>query len=246
MSDTLSTAEVDRAEQDEERILRFRPGQRYVHLLVAVTFVTLFLSGLPLIFEPLSFLAAGGWSRIVHRVAAVGFLAVPVLYVVVDREGVKELVRDSFSFDADDRRWLLAMGGYCCGRAGEMPPQGRLNAGQKLHHAAVMVLGIGVVVSGLLLWFAKASLSESMLAWTLLIHDVSMLALVLLLVGHIYFTVVYRAIGAMHTGYVSKAEARLEHAKWVAELERLEAEQRSPAPGGGPDRGAEPAAGTAH
>ena len=157
---------------DDERILRFRPGQRYVHLLVATSFVALFLSGLPLIFSPLHFLAAGGWSRILHRVAAVGFMAVPVLYVIVDGRGAKELITDSFHFDRDDRAWLAHMGRYVLGNATGMPPQGRLNAGQKLHHAAVMVLGVGIVGSGLLLWFAKSSLSASMLAWTLVIHDV--------------------------------------------------------------------------
>ncbi len=210
------TTLVDR---DGERILRFRPGQRYVHLLVAASFVLLFLSGLPLIFGPLSFLAAGGWSRIVHRVAAVGFMAVPILYFLVDRAGAKELIKDSFTFDQDDRRWLSHMGRYCLGQASGMPPQGRLNAGQKLHHAAVMILGFGVVGSGLLLWFVKSSLSASMLAWTTIVHDLSMLALVLLLVGHIYFTVVYKALTAMHTGYVPKTDAEIEHAKWVAEIE---------------------------
>lgn len=204
---------------EDELIQRFRPGQRYVHLLVAVTFVALFVSGLPLIFEPLAFLTTGGLTRIAHRVAAVGFMAVPVLYLIVDRQGAKELLVESFTYDRDDLNWLLHVGRYALGNAADMPPQGRLNAGQKLHHAAVIVLSAGIVGSGLTLWIRSGELSESMLAWTLLVHNVTMLALVLLLIGHIYFTVVYKAINAMHTGYVSRTEAQLEHAKWVAELD---------------------------
>lgn len=227
-----------------DRILRFRPGQRYVHLLVATSFVLLFLSGLPLIVEPLAFLAAGGWSRLIHRIAAVGFLAAPLIYVFVDRQGAKELIRDSFTYDRDDVRWLAHMGRYVLGNASGMPPQGRLNAGQKLHHAAVMILGVGIVGSGLLLWFAKDALSPSMLAWTLIVHNVTMIALVLLLVGHVYFTVVYRALTAMHTGYVAKADARIEHAKWVAEIEERLARERAdaaPTPTVGQAAQAEPA-----
>ena len=209
--------------EDGERILRYRPGQRYIHLLVAVSFVLLFLSGLPLIFEPLSFLAAGGYSRIVHRIAAVGFMAVPFLYFFVDRAGMKELIKESFTYDKDDLRWLGHMGRYFLGNAADMPPQGRLNAGQKLHHAAVMILGAGVVFSGVIAWVWSGQLSATMLSWTMLIHNLSMLGLVLLLVGHIYFTVVYKALTSMHTGYVPKQEARLEHAKWVAEVEEREA-----------------------
>jgi formate dehydrogenase subunit gamma len=213
---------------DGERIQRFRPGQRYVHLLVAITFVALFLSGLPLIFEPLSFLTYGGFSRIAHRVAAVGFMAVPILYLIVDRKGAKELLVESFTYDRDDLNWLMHVGRYALGNAADMPPQGRLNAGQKLHHAAVIVLSAGVVGSGLTMWFAVSSLSASLLAWTLLVHNVTMLALVLLLIGHIYFTVVYKAIDAMHTGYVSRASAQLEHSKWVAELDAERASRPTP------------------
>ncbi len=204
---------------EDEKILRYRPGQRCVHLLVATSFTVLFLSGLPLLWEPLSFLAAGGYSRIIHRVAAVAFMAVPILYFIVDREGAKELLADSFRFDRDDLRWLASMGRYFLGNASDMPPQGRLNAGQKLHHAAVMILSAGVVISGLLLWFWDASLSDSMLAWSLVIHNITMGALVLLLIGHVYFTVVYKAIHSMHTGYIPKSRAQIEHPKWVEEIE---------------------------
>ena len=223
MTDTRTRQRVEHTESavraPDEKILRYRPGQRYVHLLVASSFTVLFLSGLPLLWEPLSFLAAGGYSRIIHRVAAVAFMAVPILYFIVDRAGAKELLKDSFTFDRDDLRWLGHMGRYFLGNSADMPPQGRLNAGQKLHHAAVIILSAGVVFSGLLLWIWQSSLSASMLAWTLVIHNLSMGALVLLLIGHVYFTVVYKAIHSMHTGYIPKSRAAIEHPKWVAELE---------------------------
>lgn len=222
--------------EDGKRILRYRPAQRYIHLLVAVTFVALFLTGLPLIFEPLGFLAAGGYSRILHRVAAVGFMAVPILYFIFDREGMKELIKESFTYDKDDLRWFGAMGRYFLGNAADMPPQGRLNAGQKLHHAAVILLGASVVFSGVIAWAMAGSMSDTLLSWTMLVHNVSMLGLVLLLIGHIYFTVVYKALTSMHTGYVPKADALIEHRKWVEEIEAQEAE-RADAPSPAPEEG---------
>ncbi len=222
MSDT-ETPQTPEVVEREEKLLRYRPGQRYIHLLVATSFTVLFLTGLPLIFEPLSFLAANGWSRIIHRIAAVGFMAVPFLYFIVDRKGAKELIVESFSYDKDDRRWLMQMGRYFLGNAADMPPQGRLNAGQKLHHALVIILGASVVGSGLVLWIQAGSMSDTMLSWAVLVHNVSMLALVLLLIGHIYFTVVYKAITSMHTGYVPRTEAEIEHAKWVAEMDEQNA-----------------------
>jgi formate dehydrogenase subunit gamma len=105
------------------------------------------------------------------------------------------------------------------GHATEMPPQGRLNAGQKLHHAAVVIVSAVIVASGLALWLLKSNLGSSGLAWMAVIHDLCMLALTLLLVGHIFFTYVYKALSGMTTGYVPELEARIEHSKWVDELE---------------------------
>ena len=223
MSETR-IAEVEGVDRGDQ-LLRYRPAQRYIHLLVASSFTVLFLTGLPLIFEPLSFLAANGWSRIIHRIAAVAFMSVPLLYFIADRQGARELIVESFQYDKDDRRWLLHMGRYFLGQAEGMPPQGRLNAGQKLHHAAVLILGAGVVFSGLVLWIWAGQMTDAQLSWAALVHNISMLGLVLLLIGHIYFTVVYKAINAMHTGYVPRTEAELEHAKWVAEMDALRARE---------------------
>ncbi|MEA1903961.1 MAG: cytochrome b/b6 domain-containing protein [Actinomycetota bacterium] len=205
--------------KEEHVILRYRRTQRSVHFLLASSFVLLLLTGLVLLWDPLGFLAAGGASRMIHRFGAVLFIAVPLVYLVTDREGAKELVYDSFHFDKDDRAWLVHIIPYVLGHAEEMPPAGRLNAGQKLHHAAVILISATVVVSGLLLWFFKSSLGETGLAWVVVAHDISMLLLTLFLVGHLYFTYVYKAISGMTTGWVEEVDARLEHPKWVAELE---------------------------
>ena len=219
----------------EVKLQRYRTGPRYVHLLMAVSFTVLFLTGLPLLWEPLSFLAEGGYTRIIHRVAAVGFLAVPPLYLLVDREGAKELLRDSFTYDRDDVRWLLNMGRYALGSASQMPPAGRLNAGQKLHHALVLILAAGVVGSGLTLWIVAGDLTDAQLAWSVLVHNLTAGALVLLTIGHVYFTLVYRAVDRMHTGYISKHAAELEYPKWVEEFEQANGASLDAAPGASPD-----------
>lgn len=213
----------------EHEVLRYRKRPRIVHAVLASSFVLLLLTGLVLLWSPLSFLAAGGNSRWLHRVGAVGFIAVPMIYWIVDREGAKELMVDSFKYDRDDWEWLKRVWSYLFGHAANMPRQGRLNAGQKLHHAAVMLLSATIVASGIVLWFFKPSIGASGVAWAAVIHDLSMLSLTLLLVGHLYFTFVYKALSGMTTGYVSEADARLEHAKWVEEMmETLPQEEAAP------------------
>jgi len=203
----------------EGQILRYRTRQRIVHAIMATSFLVLLVTGLALVWSPLAFLAAGGWSRYLHRIAAVGFISVPILYILLDRRGAKEVLVESFQYDKDDVAWFTKMYRYALGRTSDMPPQGRLNAGQKLHHGAVIIFSAVIVVSGLVLWFLKASLSPTMLAWTAMVHDLAMLALTLLLVGHVFFTYVYKAWSSMATGYVPEDEMRLEHGKWVEELQ---------------------------
>jgi formate dehydrogenase subunit gamma len=194
---------------------------------MASSFLILLITGLALVWGPLAFIAAGGWSRYLHRIAAIGFMSVPFLYVILDREGAKGVLIESFKYDRDDVAWFRYMYRYALGRTAEMPPQGRLNAGQKLHHSAVIVFSAVIVVSGLALWWFKSSLDPTMLSWAAIIHDLSMLALTLLLVGHVFFTYVYTAWSSMGTGYVSKEDMELEHSKWVDELEHKASEEQS-------------------
>lgn len=212
-------------------ILRYRRAQRVVHAVMASSFLLLLITGLALVWGPLAWIAAGGWSRYLHRIAAVGFISVPFLYLWMDRNGAKEVLFESFKYDKDDVSWFKHMYRYALGRTSEMPPQGRLNAGQKLHHSAVIVFSAVIVMSGLVLWWFKADLSTAMLSWTAIIHDLSMLALTLLLVGHVFFTYVYSAWSSMATGYVSKAEMEMEHSKWVDEYDKeMEHSSGEPSP----------------
>ena len=202
----------------ERPVLRYRRNQRVVHAVLATSFLLLLITGMMLLWGPASRFAGGGTSRLVHRIAALGYMSVPIGYLLADRAGAIELVRESFRYDRDDIAWFKHMYRYALGRTREMPPQGRLNAGQKLHHAFVIVVSIGVVGTGLTLWFLKSSLGPDWLAFTTLMHDLCMLGLTLFLVGHLYFTYVYKALSGMTTGYIDEAEARLEHSKWLDEI----------------------------
>jgi formate dehydrogenase subunit gamma len=204
------------------KVLRYRFGPRIVHALLASSFVILLLTGLTLLVPSLSGLAAGGWLRQLHYLGAVLFMAVPIVYLLVDRPAVKELLWDSFRYDRDDWNWLKSCYRYFMGYCEAMPPQGRLNAGQKLHHAGVVIFSASIVVSGLVMWLGKGSLGPNGLASAAMIHDLSMLVLTLLLIGHLYFTFVYDALDGMLKGYIPEEAARLEHAKWVETLPRKE------------------------
>ncbi|MBI5880485.1 MAG: cytochrome b/b6 domain-containing protein [Chloroflexi bacterium] len=202
------------------KVMRYRPVQRKLHWVGASGFLMLLLTGLVLLWSPLSFLAAGGISRQLHLIGAVLFVTWPFLYAIFDGREFKELIVESFSYDRDDWNWLTHALGYFFGHVRQMPPQGRLNAGQKAHHAGTILGYLSVAVSGVALWYFKGRLGADMLALIAIVHDLSMLALTILLVGHLYFTFVYDALSAMTNGYISESSAQLEHAKWLATLPR--------------------------
>jgi formate dehydrogenase subunit gamma len=77
---------------------------------------------------------------------------------------------------------------------------------------------VSISVSGSALWLGSGRLGPGGLALAAMVHDVSMLGLSVLMIGHVYFTLLYDALSAMRTGYVTERYARLEHEKWLEAL----------------------------
>jgi formate dehydrogenase subunit gamma len=199
-------------------VKRYLRAQRFIHWIGVASFLALLSSGLALLFPPLSFLAAGGLSRLVHRIAVVPFVVLPIVYALLLPRQTKELLTESLTYTREDWEWLKRLPAYLLGRTRGLPPQGRLNAGQKLHHGGTFLMFVTVSVSGFVLWFGKGRLGPDGLALAAMVHDLSMLGLSVLMIGHVYFTFLYDALSAMRTGFVTEQYARMEHLKWLETL----------------------------
>lgn len=197
---------------------RYRLMQRVSHWMLTVSFGVLLLSGLALFIPVVSHWLASSAGRTLHRIAAVGFGLTPLFYFLTDRQGLTQLLRDSFSYDKDDLAWFKHFIPYAFGLARNLPPQGRINAGEKLHHAAIIVGFVVISLSGLVLWFWADMPAEARLI-VLMAHDLSMLGMAVLTVGHVFFVFVYGAFSGMWNGYVTELYARTEHPKWLARME---------------------------
>jgi len=199
-------------------VRRYVTTQRLVHWTGVITFLLLLFSGIVLLVPPLAFLAAGGVSRLIHRIAIVPFMLLPIAYVVLNPKAAKALIVESFTYTREDLEWFKHMPAYFFGRTKGLPPQGRINAGQKLHHAMTFLMFATVAASGFVLLFGKGQLGPEPLALTAMIHDLSMLGLTVMMIGHLYFALVYDALSAMLTGFVTEEYAKMEHPKWLEEL----------------------------
>ncbi len=206
------------ASESVRLVRRYLPTQRLVHWVGVPAFLVLLVTGIALLVPPFSYYAAGGASRMIHKIASFVLAALPIVYVVLNPKAAKELLKESFTYTRDDLEWFKHMPAYFLGRTKGLPPQGRINAGQKLHHAATFIMFVSIGVSGWVLMFGKGQLGPDGLALAAMIHDLSMLGLTVLMIGHMYFTFVYDALSGMLRGYVTEEYARMEHSKWLEEL----------------------------
>lgn len=180
--------------------------------LLAITGMFLFLSW----FGPAAW---WGYSRLVHRIAAVGFVAVPVLYTLMNPKSTWHWVKEAFTWNKDDIGWLKAAPTYYFGlEIIPMPPQERSNTGQKLWMLVVIVTALIFVVSGGLMWFGKDLVPVGVFQWSVFAHDVAFIAAGAMLLVHIILGSVHprfsEALKSMFTGKVSTHYAKSHHGKW--------------------------------
>ena len=192
---------------------RFSRTERALHWANAAFFLFLLASGLTLYLPSLSILIGRRQLvQTVHFWTGVAWLGVLAAIVVVgDRRGVLATARELDEFDRDDLRWL----------AGRRPaPQGRFNAGQKLNSLLTAAFAVLFLVSGLLLWFGERN-TRYRFASTVVLHDGLMYVSLVLLIGHLYLSVIHpttrHSLRGITFGSVNEEWATHHHPKWTAD-----------------------------
>jgi formate dehydrogenase subunit gamma len=145
----------------------------------------------------------------VHFDTALAWGAALVLLVLFgDRAGLRRTARELDAFDSDDLLWLRRI----------PRPQGRFNAGQKLNAALTAAFALLFAVSGLLLWYGERD-NRFRFAGTIVLHDGLMYISLVLLVGHLYLSLIHpatrHALRGMTLGSVDRHWALRHHEKWV-------------------------------
>jgi formate dehydrogenase subunit gamma len=195
-------------------VLRFGATERSLHAIHGCAFAVMFATGMVLYVPAfVQVVSSRPAMKAIHLTAAVAWLTALALVVLLgDGRALRRTRREIERLDADDLAWLRSRG-----RGGV--PQGRFNAGQKLHAVAQAALAVLLTVSGALLW-----LGERDTAWRLpgsiALHDVSMLVAGALVCGHVWMALSPRglpAVGAIVRGSVPAAWAAEHHPKWVPE-----------------------------
>ena len=201
--------------RDAVYVKRFSRTERAVHWIHASAFFLLLGTGLVLYVPRLSALVARRpLIKDIHVYTALAWIVLLAIVVVLgDRRGLRRTLRDLDRFDDDDRLWLRR----------KRRPQGRFNAGQKVHAALVAAFASLFAVSGLLLWLGER---DTRFRWasTILLHDGLMYVSLVLLMGHLYLALIYpatrHALRGITVGSVRRDWAVEHHRKWIERDER--------------------------
>jgi len=211
-----------------QEVERYRKPTRILHWVHLCAFVALFLTGLILFIPGLGVLAQDSWTRVIHRIVAVVFVVAPIAYTSMNWKATMAGIKDAFTWGAEDIGWAKAAPRYyflCDEKA--MPPQEHMNTGQKMWWFMVLVFGAVFVITGAIMWFAKAAAPPALLQWMVLLHDISFIVTGTMLFVHIYLSVVHPLMRPLRTGpwnsmltggTVSVEYAKSHHAKWYEEV----------------------------
>ena len=211
----------------ERYVRRFSASERLAHWIYFFAFSVLLVTGLFNYVPALQAFAvgrAGEASRVLHRIGAVLLMVTPFIYLIGNPQDFFSGAKEILSWSEDDRNWMRhAWAFYAHGEERELPPQGRYNAGQKLN-ALVQIVAFAIfVVTGLIMWLGKASVSPGLFTFSVLLHDLAVIAAVCLVILHVYLVTIHpltrESITAMFEGIVTREYAQEHHAKWLAEIE---------------------------
>ena len=207
----------------QQEIQRYRKPTRILHWVHAGAFVLLFLTGLILFIPQLGFLAQDSWTRVIHRIAAVIFVIIPLWYLLSNWKASWKSIKEAFTWGAEDIGWLQAAPRYYfLNDKKGMPPQGHMNTGQKMWWLIVIVFGTIFVITGAIMWFAKTIAPAAVLQWMVFVHDIAFIVTGCMLFVHIYLGVLHplmtEAWGSMARGKVSAEYAKSHHGKWYEEV----------------------------
>jgi len=212
----------------QKELLVFNTTERFVHWLHTAAFALLMITGailyIPLFGHSLGRDASGYMVRLIHRIGAVAFMLVPVLYIVSDPRTFLADMKRILTWGLSDFGWLAAAPRYYfLGDEEAMPPQGKYNTGQKLFYLTVAVCMVGFIVTGLIMWLGKGTVSAGLFQWSVFVHDLCTIAYAAFFLVHFVLAVAHPLMKGMLTailfGWAPEEYVKQHHAKYYEELQ---------------------------
>jgi formate dehydrogenase subunit gamma len=196
-------------------IVRHKRSSRVIHWANAFFFTVCLLTGMP-IWSPIFGWMAGLFGglavcRWLHPLSGVVFaLASFAMFL----HWAKEMV-----LERSERGWLGPKMFKYLNYETEDADVGKYNGGQKLLFWAVSLAALGLLATGIVMWFPE-SFPVKVREAAILVHDVAFILFMMTMVFHVYLGTAAEpgTFGAMTRGTVTKRWARLHHPRWYREV----------------------------
>ncbi|GBD98711.1 formate dehydrogenase, cytochrome b556(fdo) subunit [bacterium BMS3Abin07] len=189
--------------------------ERFVHWMMAISGITLLLTGFGFLYQnELGWINTvfGGQhvARLIHNWVGVVFTVSVILSMGV-------WLGEALSWSGEDSEWMGMLGGYLS-KDLEPPPQGKLNAGQKLVVIVVVLCGLLIAASGFLMWLSPGS--KNVMMWGHILHNLPFFVFAILIPIHIYLATAANpgTFRIMTKGWIPLYWAKKKHPKWVKEI----------------------------
>ena len=191
--------------------------ERFVHWMLALSFLTLCMTGLGMMYHAFHFIGTimGGLVvlKYVHNFTGLIFIVALVLAIRMwwHEAGIFHM--------PEDLEWMKCAGGYLW-HVDDLPEVGKYNPGQKAFFLAVVFFGGVMVVTGLIMWF-PLSFPTWLTRWMFAFHALGFFVLFPFFFVHFYLGTAGSpgSCPAMFTGWMKKAWLIKQHPRWLRELE---------------------------
>jgi len=200
-------------------IIRHRAATRWIHWGVAITFFLSLFSGMPIWTPIFRWMAAlvGGMeaARVIHPYAGLAFFIMSIVQFV-------HWLDDMHFQDNEKGAWgPKALIRYMKWEDEPATEGGKYNPGQKLFFWAVSLGAVGLVLSGLVMWF-PLGFPLIIRELAILIHDFTFICFLIGIIFHIYLGTAAEpgTFRAMTRGTVTRSWARLHHPGWFKQVSK--------------------------
>jgi formate dehydrogenase subunit gamma len=191
--------------------------ERFVHWALAISCILLFISGFGLMFKSLNWIGTliGGTSSLIvlHNwsspvFAASGFLA----FIIWFKEGAL--------MTADDIKWICKGGGYLWLKNG-VPEPGRFNGGQKIFYLIMVATCILMSITGYIMIY-PFDFAKDTVVMAYPLHIIGVMTFGGTWIIHAFLGTFANpgTLEAMLSGKCTRAWAKLQHGKWLKEIEK--------------------------
>jgi formate dehydrogenase subunit gamma len=200
-------------------IVRHQRVSRLIHWSVAVSFFLSLLSGMPIwtpLFGWMAFLLGGlEVCRWLHPYAGSLFFVMSVVQFFHWRADMH--------LQPSDRDWIGPKAFTYMHHADSKADSGKYNGGQRLFFIAVTLGAIGLLVSGIIMWF-PLSFPVIVRELAILLHDVTFILFLVAVITHIYVGTAAEpgTFRSMTRGTVTRGWARLHHPDWFRDVTKEE------------------------